>query len=144
MFQYVWSVSGGSQSLDLSGTDSRHLRLSPLTLSGGDAYAFSVTVIDESAPANESVVAVTGSAKLRLAEKGVVARLATKSVTVGTAAAAGLAIDGSLSADLDNRPGELRVSVLKYLFFLWSAFFRRRLRKNFKSISTTSYLKRNN
>ena len=116
--QYLWSMSGGSRSLDLSGSDTRHLRLPPLTLSGGDAYAFSVTVVDDAANSstNGTVRTFTGTAALAIASKGVVARLATKSVTLGAASPAGLVLDGALSADLDNRPGELMVGLIHATF----------------------------
>ena len=99
----------------MSGSEGRHLRLSPFTLTGGDEYTVDLVVIDESAALNASSAssnsAVTvGAARLSMAEKGVVARLATKSVTVG-AESAGLALDGSLSKDLDNRPGDIKVCV---------------------------------
>lgn len=77
--------------------------MAPGLLQGGAAYTFSVQMVPEDDPA----AAATATARVILAAKGVEARTPSKELTFSAGSA--ISLDGSLSVDKDNKPGELKV-----------------------------------
>ena len=73
-------------------------------LQGGTSYTFRVTVIPENGGDEDKI---ESSVVVNIASKGVEAKVTSKSLTFGTETP--IRLDGSLSVDHDNLPGDLLV-----------------------------------
>lgn len=89
--------------MDMSIQDSKAITFPRGSLEGGRIYRFTVNVAPEDNPNDFA----SGMTDVVISSRGVKAKLPTKMMTVGTQS--DIRLDGSLSTDLDNKPGNLKV-----------------------------------
>lgn len=103
-FQHIWGVIGevSEKTRQAIRKDSSRLVLKKGYLSGDTNVTFTVQIVPEDDPQS----AATARVDVRVASKGVTAKLAADTTTVSESS--DLRLDGSLSVDNDNKNGALK------------------------------------